>query len=273
MISQLDPLVSFPATDLARAVRFYTEVLGCRAVVAEEEAGFYIFQLPAGHGCLGLHRHPGPLSPPDPHGIWVWLWVTSLEEARERLERQGIRFLGDPRELGPGREQAFVDTEGNLLRLYEPLDRVERSILIEAPAARVFEALTTPAAIERWFGILDDVVFEARPAGTVSFRDPTFGEVHGTVAVWEPSRKLAIDFTSNWPRRLEYHLTPEQTGTRLEMRQSGFDLIRDRDFGIPGLIEHLDQALALLTTALQTGGTLYGAVEMGKSVREQIRQR
>lgn len=273
MIRQLDPLVSFPATDLARAVRFYTEVLGCRAVVAEQEAGFYIFQLPDGHGCLGVHRHPGALPAPDPEGIWVWVWVANLEEARERLERQGIRFLGEPRALGPGREQAFVDTEGNVLRLYEPLDRVERSVLIEAPAATVFEALTTAAAIERWFSILDDVVFEARAGGTVSFRDPTFGDVRGTVAVWEPSRQLVIDFTQNWPRRLEYHLTAEKTGTRLEVRQSGFDLIRDRDFGIPGLIEHLDQALAVLTTAAQAGGMLYGAVEVAKSVREQIRQR
>jgi uncharacterized protein YndB with AHSA1/START domain/predicted enzyme related to lactoylglutathione lyase len=273
MISQVDPLVSFPATNLARAVRFYTEVLGCQAVVAEEEAGFYIFQLPAGHGCLGLHRHPGPLSVPDPHGIWVWVWVTSLEDARERLERQGIRFLGDPRELGPGREQAFVDTEGNVLRLYEPLDRVERSVVIEAPAAAVFEALTTAAAIELWFSVLDDVVFEARPGGSVRFRDPTFGEVHGTISVFEPSRRLAIEFTQNWPRRLEYHLTPEETGTRLEVRQSGFDLIRDRDFGIPGLIEHLDQALAVLTAAVQAGGMLLGAVEVAKHMREQLRQR
>jgi uncharacterized protein YndB with AHSA1/START domain len=199
--------------------------------------------------------------------------VTHLEEARERLEGQGIRFLGSPRELGPGREQAFVDTEGNVLRLYEPLDRVERSVLIEAPAASVFEALTTAAAIERWFGILDDVVFEARPGGSVSFRDPTFGDVRGTVAVWEPSRQLVIEFTQNWPRRLEYHLAPEKTGTRLEVRQSGFDLIRDRDFGIPGLIEQLDQALALLTAAVQAGGVFYGAVEVAKGVREQIGQR
>jgi len=272
MIRRLDPLVSFPATDLSRAVSFYTEALGCKAVITEAEAGFYIFQLPEGHGCLGLHRHSGPLPSPDPQGIWVWVWVSSLEEARERLERQGIRFLGAPAELGPGREQAFLDTEGNVLRLYEPLDRVERSVLVEAPAATVFEALTTAGAIERWFSVLDDVVFEARLGGTVSFRDPTFGEVRGRVTEWEPSHKLVVDFTQNWPRRLEYLLSPESSGTRVEVRQSGFDLIRDRDFGIPGLIEDLDQALALLSAAAQAGGMLYGAVEVARNMREQLRQ-
>lgn len=273
MIRQVDPLVSFPATDLSRAVRFYTDVLGCKAVIAEEDAGFYLFQLPEGHGSLGLHRHPGPLPPPDPRGVWVWVWVTSLAEARERLKGAGIVVLDQPRELGPGLEQAFVDTEGNVLRLYEPLDRVERSVLIGAPAEAVFGALTNAAAVEQWFSTLDDVVFEARLGGAVSFRDPTFGEVRGVVTLWEVGVRVAVEFTQNWPRRLEYILSPETSGTRLEVRQSGFDLIRDRDVGIPGLIEHLDQALALLTAAGQAGAMVYGAVEVAKSIRDQIRQR
>ncbi len=273
MIRQVDPLVSFPATDLPRAVRFYTEVLGCKSLIAEEAAGFYLFQLPEGHGCLGLHRHPGPLPPPDPQGIWVWVWVGSLDEARQRLEQAGVHVLDQPRELGPGREQPFVDTEGNVLRLYEPLDRVERSVLIAAPAEAVFDALTTAAAIERWFSTLDDVVFEARLGGAVSFRDPTFGEVRGAVTAWERGRHLVVEFSQNWPRRLEYVLSSEQSGTRLEVRHSGFDLIRDRDFGIPGLIQHLDQALAVLAAAAQAGGMVFGAVELAKGLRDHTRKR
>jgi uncharacterized protein YndB with AHSA1/START domain len=199
--------------------------------------------------------------------------VASLDEARGRLEREGIRILGEPRELGPGFEQAFVDTEGNVLRLYEPLDRVERSLVVEAPAEAVFGALTTAAAIERWFSTLDDVSFDPRLGGVVSFRDPMFGEVRGSVTAWEPARRLVVEFTQNWPRRLEYVLSPEKTGTRLEVRQTGFDLIRERDFGIPGLIEHLDQALALLTALAKAGGMVYGAVDLARTVRDEIRQR
>jgi uncharacterized protein YndB with AHSA1/START domain/predicted enzyme related to lactoylglutathione lyase len=248
MLRQVDPLISFPATDLRRAVRFYTDVLGCKTVIEKEDFGFYLFQLPEGSGCLGLHRHPGPLPPPDPLGLWVWVWVTDLEEARLRLEHEGVRIMGEAQELGPGRELAFVDTEGNVLRLYQPLDRVERSVVIAAPAEAVFQALSSATAIEQWFSVLDDVTFEARQGGVVSFRDPTFGEVRGTVTTWEPPHRLVVEFTQNWPRRLEYNLSPEPAGTRVDLRHSGFDLIRDRDFGIPGLIEHLDQALVLLGT-------------------------
>jgi uncharacterized protein YndB with AHSA1/START domain/predicted enzyme related to lactoylglutathione lyase len=253
VIRQLDPLISFPATDLARAVRFYTEVLGCKPVVEHPDTGFYLFQLPAGPGFLGLHRHPGPLPPPDPLGIWVWVWVTDLKEARQKLEANGSRVLSEPRELGPGTEQPFLDSEGNVLRLYEPIDRVERSILVQADPERVFEALTTQEAIERWFAVIDDVTFERRLGGRISFRDPTFGDVLGQVTEWDPPNRVVVKFSQNWPERLEYSVWPESGGTRVNVRQVGFAPIRDRDFGIPGLIEHLDQALALFITLARAG--------------------
>ncbi|MBK8006192.1 MAG: VOC family protein [Gemmatimonadetes bacterium] len=62
MIRQVDPLISFPATDVARAVRFYTEVLGCEVVLAVPDA-FYVFKLPEGEQVLGVHAHDGPLPP------------------------------------------------------------------------------------------------------------------------------------------------------------------------------------------------------------------
>lgn len=272
MIRQLDPLISLPATDPARAVRFYTEVLGCRLVHGHEESDFYLFQLPEGHAWLGVHRHPGPLPAPDPLGTWIWIWVTNLDEARRRLAGQGVRLLGEPRDMGPGKEQVFVDTEGNPLRLYEPLDRVERSVLVEAPAEAVFQALTTATAIERWFSAIDNVRFEARSGGTVSFIDPAFGQVLGAVTEWEPPHRVVVRFSQNWPRRLEYTLATEGSGTRLRVLQTEFDQIRDRDFGIPGMIEHLDQALALLVALTKAGGMLYGAIETAKSVREGMRR-
>lgn len=271
MIRQLDPLVSLPATDVPRAVRFYTETLGCKAMVEHPETGFYLFQLPEGHGWLGIHRHPGPLPPSDPEGIWVWLWVKDLVTAREELTAKGIRFLGEAKPLGPGIEQPFIDTEGNVLRLYEPMNRLERSVEIAASPEEVFQALTTAAAIERWFSAIDDVEFEARAGGAVRFRDPTFGDVEGVITAWDPPRGLTVEFSQNWPRILEYRLTAEGRNTRLVVRQSEFDLIRDRDFGIPGLIEHLDQALLVLTTLAKAGGLALGAVEVARAVKDQLK--
>lgn len=250
MIRQLDPLLSFPATDLPRAVRFYTTVLGARPIVEEAALGFYIFQLPAGEGMLGLHHHPGPLPAPDPHGIWCWVWVAVLEEATERLRLAGVTLIGEPSELGPGRQQAFVDSEGNVLRLYEPLDRVERQITIKAPASHVFAALTTASAMERWFSTIDDVVFEPRLGGTVSFRDPTFGPVTGRITEWNQPHQLAIAFGENWPARLEYRLHESSGATTLTVVQTDFAPIRARDVGIPDLILRLDNALGQLSTII-----------------------
>jgi predicted enzyme related to lactoylglutathione lyase/uncharacterized protein YndB with AHSA1/START domain len=247
MIRQLDSLVSFPATDLPRAVTFYTGVLGLEPVVEVPEEGFYIFRFPEGDGVIGIHRHPGPLPPADLAGIWSWLRVENLEGTVARLTAAGVVMLDQPSELGPGRQQAFRDSEGNVLRLYEPIDRVERSVTIEAPAEAVFAALTTASAIERWFSTIDDVRFEPRLGGAVSFLDPTFGPVRGAVEQWDPPRGLRIAFAGNWPSVLEYRLIAGAVGTKLTVVQTGFAPIRDRDFGIPELIERLDAALRELT--------------------------
>lgn len=247
MIRQLDPMISFPATDVPRAVRFYTEVLGATPVVEVPEQGFYIFRLPEGDGVIGLHQHPGPLPPPDLHGTWTWLQVASREQMIARLRAAGATILDEPSELGPGTQQAFLDSEGNVLRLYEPIDRVERSIEIRAPIDQVFAAITTAASIERWFASIDNVQFEGRAGGRVAFIDPTFGDVEGAVTAWNPPTGLQIAFSRNWPATLEYRLQQRGTVTRLTVVQEGFAPIRDRDFGIPGLIEQLDAALTRLT--------------------------
>lgn len=248
MIRQLDPLLSFPATDVPRAVHFYTEVLGTVPVVEVPEEGFYIFRLPEGDGVVGLHRHAGPLPPPDLNGIWCWLQVPDLEAAIARVRAAGSAILDEPSELGPGRQQAFLDSEGNVLRFYEPIDRLERSIDIRAPIARVFAAITTASTIERWFSRIDNVAFEARAGGAVSFIDPAFGEVAGSVTDWDPPSRLKIAFTQNWPANLEYRLREAGDVTTLTVVQQGFAPIRDRDFGIPGLLEEIDAALARLSS-------------------------
>lgn len=270
MIRQVDPLISFPATDVARAVRFYTEVLGCEVALEVPDA-FYVFRLPEGSQFLGVHAHDGPLPPVAQQGTWIWLRVDAIAPVRERFAAQGVRLLGEPRDLGPGWEQLFLDSEGNVLRLYEALDVVERSVEIAAPAEAVWGALTQAGAIERWFDAIDDVTFEARAGGRVAFRDPAFGEVEGTITAWEPVTRLAVEFRQNWPRLLEYRLTPVAGGTRVEVTQRDFAPIHDRDFGIPGMIEHLEQALALLATLAKAGAFAVSAVDLARTVREQLK--
>lgn len=250
MIRQLDPLLSLPALDVPRAVRFYTGVLGLEPVVEVPEIGFYIFRFPEGEGLIGLHRHPGPMPTADLDGIMCWLRTPSLEATVARLTAAGVTMLDEPSEMGPGRHQAFRDTEGNVLRLFEPIDRVERSITIDAPAEAVFAALTTASSIERWFSTIDNVEFEPKLGGQVAFLDPVFGQVRGSIDQWNPPRGLRVQFTENWPSTLQYQLAPDGGGTRVTVIQVGFAPIRDRDFGIPALIESLDAALGRLPMAV-----------------------
>jgi uncharacterized protein YndB with AHSA1/START domain/predicted enzyme related to lactoylglutathione lyase len=249
VIRSVDPLISLPATDPARAFRFYTEVLGLAPLYENHATGFFIFGgsgYREGAPTVGIHKHEGTIAPPAQQGIWCWLDVESIESSRARLERAGVRFQGDIEPYGPGVQIAFLDSEGNVVRLWQQIQEVRRSVDIDVRPESVFRAITEPELIERWFASIDDVRLDARVGGVVSFTDPLFGTVTGRVTALDAPRRLAMEFTENWPTHLEFRVTARGRGSRLEVHQYGFDAIRDRDFGIPGLIEHLDAALAVL---------------------------
>ncbi len=270
MIRCLDPLVSLPAVDPRRAHDFYTRVLGLTPVGEFHDAGFYLFRgTEEVERFIGVHRHEGPLPPPEQQGTWIWLKVDDLAAVRARLEPQGVRFLGEPNDLGPGLEQRFLDSEGNVLRFYASLKEVRRGVDVAATPAKVFEALTTAAMIERWFSVLDDVVLEPRVGGRVTFRDPVFGMVEGQVTAVEPGARLAIEFSRNWPKHLEFTLRATPGGCRLEVWQHGFETIEDRDFGIPGMIEHLEGALRLLAELSKIGFTAAAVASAAEAMRRR----
>jgi uncharacterized protein YndB with AHSA1/START domain/predicted enzyme related to lactoylglutathione lyase len=249
VIRSVDPLISLPATDPARAFRFYTDVLGLAPLYENRESGFFIFGgsgYREGAPTVGIHKHEGTIASPTQQGVWCWLDVESIESSRDRLEHAGVRFLGDVEPYGPGFQVAFLDSEGNVLRLWQQIQEVRRSVDIDVRPESVFRAITEPELIERWFASIDDVRLDARVGGTVSFTDPLFGRVTGRVTALDAPHRLAIEFAENWPTHLELTVTARGRGSRLEVHQYGFDAIRDRDFGIPGLIEHLDVALSVL---------------------------
>lgn len=246
MIRRVDSLISLPATDIPRAVAFYTDALGLETVFASAQTGFHIFRAPEGEVTLGVHRHEGPLPAPDPHGVWVWLQVHDIETERERLTSRGVRFLGETVYIGPGHETTLADSEGNVLRLYAPLQEVRRTVRIEASPRAVFAALTDARAMAAWFTALQHIHLDARAGGRVAFVDPLFGEVEGRVVAVEAERRIAFEFTQNWPTNLDVTLTPDGAATRVEVWQRGFDPIRDRDFNIGRLVANLEQALESL---------------------------
>lgn len=108
---------------------------------------------------------------------------------------------------------------------------VERTIWINAPRERVWKAITTPEQINRWWGG-DHWEFSAlEVGGIVKFGDPDDLMI-ATIDVVEPPRQ----FTIQWPPQAQYHniimyttyvLTEENGGTRVNVRETGFEALPD----------------------------------------------
>ncbi|MBK1784385.1 SRPBCC domain-containing protein [Prauserella sp. ASG 168] len=109
-----------------------------------------------------------------------------------------------------------------------PLDRVEREVVIDAPAERVWAALTAP---EFWLGEADPTGFAITEGARVVGEHPGHGTLpHHFVRV-EPQRYLAYRWANRFPSSepgqdnstlVEFTLVPEGDGTRLRMVESGF---------------------------------------------------
>src|SRR6266540_6394475 len=108
-------------------------------------------------------------------------------------------------------------------------DRIEREIVVAAPADRLWEVLTRPEHIGRWFeGMAVEV--DLRPGGAMVLVSQEFGKFHAIVEKVEPPRLFAYRWarhpdtpvTEGSATRVEFTLTPEGDATRLRVAESGF---------------------------------------------------
>jgi len=108
--------VAVPAKDFEESVRFYGEVLGLPAGKrwgnmpgAEFQAGNLTLAImePTAFG-MEFHAHRLPIA----------LQVDDVAEARTRLERQGVAFVGETIDSGVCHQAIFHDPAGNLLDLH-----------------------------------------------------------------------------------------------------------------------------------------------------------
>jgi uncharacterized protein YndB with AHSA1/START domain len=108
-------------------------------------------------------------------------------------------------------------------------DRIEREIVVAAPADRLWELLTRPEHIGRWFEGMQ-VALDLRPGGAMVLASQEFGRFLGVVERVEPPRRFAY----RWARHpdtpvseatstlVEFTLTPDGDGTRVRVAESGF---------------------------------------------------
>jgi uncharacterized protein YndB with AHSA1/START domain len=108
-------------------------------------------------------------------------------------------------------------------------DRIEREIVVAAPAERLWEVLTRPEHIGRWFEGMD-VEVDLRPGGAMVLANQEFGKFHATVEQVEPPRRFAYRWarhpdtpvTQGTATLVEFTLIPEGNGTRVRVVESGF---------------------------------------------------
>src|ERR1700759_486193 len=103
-------------------------------------------------------------------------------------------------------------------------DTIERAITIAAPIERVWELITQPEHIGRWFGDAGAEV-DLRPGGALELRWESSRSVTGVVERVEPTTlfsyrwKLADAGTT----LVEFTLSEIEGGTRLHVPERGFD--------------------------------------------------
>ena len=125
-------------------------------------------------------------------------------------------------------------------------DSIEREILIEAPAEVVWQVITEPGQISRWFSDEAEVEALAGAAGTLTWRPGGRGgdkdaDVIAPIRVVDAEPFRRFSFRWSHPQDaspdegnsalVEFSLTEEANGTRLRVVESGIDAVTHDDEG------------------------------------------
>jgi uncharacterized protein YndB with AHSA1/START domain len=117
-------------------------------------------------------------------------------------------------------------------------DRIEREVLLKAPRARVWEALTDAQQFGQWFGVIPSGAFAN--GKTITAKVTLEGYEHVTFAItivdvtpqthfawrWHPNAvDPNADYSSEPTTLVEFHLEDAPNGIRLRVVESGFDQI------------------------------------------------
>ncbi len=147
-------------------------------------------------------------------------------------------------------------------RITSDQDAVVSEIEIAAPPDRVFQALTTPAELKRWFTSAECPAkfWEMDPhlgghyryateKGSIMVNGVSEFECHGEIVEYDPPRVLAYTWLANWHEDIthrtivRWELTPTKTGTRVNVKHSGLsdEAVARKDYagGWPGVLEML----------------------------------
>lgn len=123
-------LNSIIVDDQARALAFYTEVLGFRKAkdIPVGEYRWLTVVSPEGHSDVELVLEPNanPAAKTYQEALFAQgipltaFEVDDLEGEAKRLKQRGVKFTIDPTARGAVKLAVFADTCGNLIQIYQP---------------------------------------------------------------------------------------------------------------------------------------------------------
>jgi uncharacterized protein YndB with AHSA1/START domain len=110
------------------------------------------------------------------------------------------------------------------------VDSIERETFIEAPVERVWEIVTEPEHVGRWFSDAGAEI-DLRPGGAMSMTWEEHGTVYGRVEAVEAPHRFAVRWAAKIGSRaidegnstlVEFTLAASDSGTKLRVVESGF---------------------------------------------------
>jgi uncharacterized protein YndB with AHSA1/START domain len=107
---------------------------------------------------------------------------------------------------------------------------IEREVVIRAAPDRVFQALTDPAELTRWFMNVAEV--DLRRGGRLRHSWDGYGTTEGRVLEADPPHRFVFTWDEGpelGETTIAIDLTPEGDGTRLRLVESGFQAGDDWD--------------------------------------------
>ena len=120
----------------------------------------------------------------------------------------------------------------------ESADTIRKQIDLEAPPARVWQALTDADQFGTWFRVRMETPFVVGQTAVGQITHPGYEHVRFQVLVeemrpqslfvlrWHPyALDPAVDYSQEPMTRIEFRLEPRGSGTRLTLTESGFDRI------------------------------------------------
>jgi uncharacterized protein YndB with AHSA1/START domain len=130
--------------------------------------------------------------------------------------------------------------------------RIEMYFEIRAKPGAVFDALTVPAQLRRWF--VDSARIDARKGGEFDFGWDSGYRHAGKVLECKRGESLVLEWTVGGMRtRIAFHLRRLKGGTLLRFRETGIDRHAPSTLNFLGLYSGWVYYLAHLRALVETG--------------------